>query len=357
MVDIGQAPPPHMGGVPPHMGDQKEPFYMRMTPMELDVQLQSAEMVFRSVLEGKRMPMAPHEDMEAWEKDVLGSEWCSQNEQQREEVLRQVKSKGENTPAWMESVGHMGDISWEVFDAGDNGERIRPAESMDRTEILEQFKDLKHKVEMSYFAQCGAGDRLFGFRACIALFRTAIRDSELMNLMVAVLIACIRDNQYNRDALTCLTVPAPPLERGKDFKDRGWSFLRNALDAFVVQAGGAGFSKQEPSSAGDEKQDRIPDSCSKDVAVLIAECLVLSRKAPAVLAQLKLVHEDPPADCWCERRELREIIPVAKQTCEELMKERSSEFLVGLKEMLVEGEEYMARLSAAASSAPAPSEE
>merc|ERR1712139_261030 len=152
---------------------------------------------------------------------------------QRKEVLAQVTSCGENTPPWMEALGHMGDIAWEVFEAGSLGERIRPLETIDRTEIVEQFKDLRHKVHLSYYAKCGAGDRPFGFRACIALFRTHIHDTELLGLMVAVLSECITDHESNRDTLTCLTVPPSPMERNLQFQDRGWSFLRNSLDAFV----------------------------------------------------------------------------------------------------------------------------
>lgn len=317
---------------------------MRMSPLELDMQLQTAELVFRSILEGKRVRLSGHEAIQSWEKDMLGSGWCAENEKQRQEILYQMNTNGENTPAWMEAVGHMGDIAWEVLEAGGRGERIRSVESMDRVEIIEQFKDLKFKVQMSDYAVCGAGDRMFGFRACIALFRTCIRDSELLELMVSVLISCVRDNEYNRDGLACLTVPAPPMEREKEFKDIGWSFLRNALDAFVVQAGGSGYS----TDSEDSYVLLGGDNCSKDVSVLIAELLVHMKNAPAVRAQLKLVHEDPPTDCWPERQELRNIIGIAEKTCQELSVEMptSAEVLLKLREMLAEGKAYMARLPA-----------
>ena len=96
-----------------------------------------------------------------------------------------MKKNGENTPAWMECMGHMGDIAWEVFEAGQNGEAMRSYDSIDRTEIIEQFKDLKCKVQMSYYGKCGACDRLFGIRACIALFRICKSDSEVLELMVS----------------------------------------------------------------------------------------------------------------------------------------------------------------------------
>lgn len=328
---------------------------MRMTPLELDVQLQTAELVFRSILEGKRVPLTGHENIESWEKEVLGEQWSLDNEVQRKEVHRQVKADGESSPAWMEALGHMGDIAWEVFEAGSNGERMRPLETLDRAEIVEQFKDLRHKVKMSYYAKCGAGDKVFGFRACVALLRTCIRDSEVLELMVSVLIECVKDHPYNRDGLACLTTPAPPLERGMSFQDRGWSFLRNALDAFVVQAGGNGYSSthgEQPQAVMDGPAERerpeVPGP-KAEVALLIAECLVGMRNAPAVLAQLKLVHEEPPENCWIERRELKEIIPIAKATCEDLIiSNPSCEFLTMLRDMLVEGEEYVAR-------APAPS--
>jgi len=238
----------------------------------------------------------------------------------------------------------MGDIAWEVFEAGDNGERMRDLQSMDRDEVIAQLQDVRFKVEKSHYAKCGAGDRMFGFRACIALLRTCIRDSELLELVAAVLIECMKDHEYNRDGITCLTVPAPPLERPKDFKDRGWSFLRCALDAFVVQAGGRGYSDGKTGEQSKSSEKSI-DSCSKDVAVLIAECIVRTKDAPAVLAQLKLVHEEPPADAWIERQELRAIIPLVKQTCEDLnndMFSGSCEWLLQLRDMIVEGEVFMA---------------
>jgi len=326
----------------PRMEDEKEPFYMRMNPMELDVQLQSAELIFRSILEGKRVPLAPHENIEAWERDTLGDDWVRENEKFRKEVLRQVKANGETTPAWMESLAHMGDIAWEMFEAGDKGERMRPLETIDRAEVIEQFKDLKHKVQMSYYARCGAGDKMFGFRACIAVLRTFILDSEMLELAVSVLTECITDHEYNRDGMACLTVPAPPLERPGEFKDRGWSFLRNALDAFVVQAGGTEYRVMK----GEQREEPAINTRSKDVAVLIAKCVVRAKDAPAVLAQLKLVHEDPPEDCWIERRELRDIIPVAKKMCEDLNSEKPSEFLTALRDILVEGEAFVANAPA-----------
>lgn len=339
------APVPGVGGYGLGVGpDEKEPFYMRMTPMELDIQLQAAEVIFRSILEGKRVNISPHENIKDWEEEVLGDEWCAANETQRKEVLSQVKTDGENTPAWVESMGHMGDIAWEVFEAGDNGERMRDLESMDRDEVIAQLQDVRFKVEKSHYAKCGAGDRMFGFRACIALLRTCIRDSELLELVAAVLIECMKDHEYNRDGITCLTVPAPPLERPKDFKDRGWSFLRCAFDAFVVQAGGQGYSDGTPGEHRKPSEKSI-DSCSKDVAVLIAECIVRTKDAPAVLAQLKLVHEEPPEDAWIERQELRAIIPLVKQTCEDLnndMFSGSCEWLLQLRDMIVEGEVFMA---------------
>lgn len=314
---------------------------MRMTPLEVDVQLQTAELIFRQVLEGKRVPLAQHEDIQSWEKDRLGEEWSRVNEEQRQEVLRQVKEAGENTPMWMESLAHMGDIAWEVFEAGDNGERVRPLQVIDRTEVIEQLTDLKHKVGMSYYAKCGAGDQTSGFRACIALFRLCIRDSEMLQLVVSVLIDCVTEHEYNRDSLACLTVPASPLERRLGEKDRGWSLLRNALDAFVVQGGGTSYSAAQ----GEASQEHPINSCSKDVALLIAELLVRMKNAPAVLAQLKLVHEDPPENCWIERKELRAIIPAAKKMCQDLNSEKPSEFLVALQEMILDGEAFVAARS------------
>lgn len=293
--------------------DEKEPFYMRMTPMELDMQLQAAEYVFRELLKGNRVAMGDYADIKEWEESVLGPEWCAANDLQRKEVLRQVRADGENSPAWMEALAHMGDIAWEVFECGERGERMRSLEATDRLEIIEQLKELKHKVKISFYARCGAGDRFYGFRACIAIFRTFCRDSEMLDLTTSVMISCIEDHEFNRDGLTCLTVPAPPLEREPAFKDRGWTFLRNSLDAFVVQAGGEPQSKEAA-------QETMINSCSANVAMKLAKLITLTADAPAVLAQLKLVHEAPPENAWLERKDLVEIINVARAKIQELRK-------------------------------------
>lgn len=292
--------------------DQEEPYFMRMTPMEVDMQLQVAEMIFRSLLEGRRLPVTDHPDIESWEKDTLPKEWCDANNAQRKEIVKQVRADGENSPIWMECLAHMGDIAWEVLEAGSQGERIRELDTIDRVEVVEQFKDLRTKVEVSYFARCGAADRLYGLRACVAIFRTFIRDPDILKLMVTTLTWIITDHERNRDCLACITVPAPPMERSKTSKDKGWSFLRNALDAFIVQAGGTGYDESE--------SDNHPShSHSKDVALIIAKLLLRAKDAPAAKVQIVIAQEDPPEGCWVERKELRAIIPRALERCEALI--------------------------------------
>jgi hypothetical protein len=206
----------------------------------------------------------------------------------------------------------MGDIAWEVLEAGVNGERFRHIDDIDRVEVVEQFKDLKAKVEISYYGRCGAGDRFYGLRACVAMFRIFIRDPDVLKLMATTLRLIVTDHQRNRDSLTCITVPPPPMERARSSKDRGWSFLRNALDAFIVQAGGVGHD--EPVS------ERFPPhSTSKDVACEIAKCLLAVEDAPAAKVQIVIAQEEPPEGCWVERKELRSIIPRALERCEALI--------------------------------------
>merc|ERR1719247_1481716 len=115
--------------------------------------------------------------------------------------------------------------------------------------------------------------------------------------------------EYNRDSLCCMTVPAPPLERSQNDKDRGWSFLRNALNAFVVQSGGVGYGE-----TGEE--EHAPNCTNPEVALEIAKLLVLTSKAPAVLVQLVIVHDEVPEDAWLERAQLKEIIPLALKQCD-----------------------------------------
>ena len=51
-------------------------------------------------------------------------------------------------------MGHMGDIAWEVFEAGDNGERMRDLQSMDRDEVIAQLQDVRFKACSSLGMGC-----------------------------------------------------------------------------------------------------------------------------------------------------------------------------------------------------------
>merc|ERR1719440_2745904 len=57
---------------------------------------------------------------------------------------------------------------------------------------------------------------------------------------------------------------------------------------------------------------------SKDAACAIAKCLIATQDAPAAKVQIVMAQEDPPEDCWIERRELRSIIPRALERCDAL---------------------------------------
>mmetsp|Transcript_78248 Transcript_78248/g.221218 ORF Transcript_78248/g.221218 Transcript_78248/m.221218 type:complete len:380 (+) Transcript_78248:92-1231(+) len=307
-----------------------EPPFMRMTPMEFDIQLQAAELVFRSVLEGKRLGVHPAENIDEWYRDVLGEAWIQQNNRQRQEVLRQMKAAGENTPEWVESLAHMGDIAWEVLEAGTCGERVRKLEDIDRAELIEQFKELFPKVRDSHFARCGAGDRLYGLRACIAILRTFARDAEVLDHCSSCLKLVITDHEYNRDGLAELSVPMPPAERKDGHVNIGWSFLRAALDAYMVQAGGQphGAKPEDQEAEGPAGPPRL------EVSVKIAECLLAAKSAPALAAQLQLLRKAMPANACPERRELQLMLPALHAKTLELIEKGPNPVLSELLEVL-----------------------
>eukprot|EP00747_Dinoflagellata_sp_TGD_P165509 gnl/TRDRNA2_/TRDRNA2_186853_c0_seq1.p1 gnl/TRDRNA2_/TRDRNA2_186853_c0~~gnl/TRDRNA2_/TRDRNA2_186853_c0_seq1.p1 ORF type:complete len:330 (-),score=85.09 gnl/TRDRNA2_/TRDRNA2_186853_c0_seq1:156-1145(-) len=311
----------------------KEPFFTRMTPMEIDVQLQVAEMVFRSILEGKRINVCDPDSIDEWHRQTFGDQWVEENNKQRQEIMRQMKEDGENTPHWVEALGHMGDIAWEVFEAGERGERVRRHSDIDRFEILEQFRDLLPKVRESYHARCGAGDRRYGIRACIAIFRVFIRDPEMLNYAATTLQTIVSDNTFNRDGLVEVTQPFPPEERREGFKDSGWSFLRQALGAFVVQAGGELVGEDfGPHPNTEDQVDRVP---RQEVAVKIAEVLVAAKLAPTMLAQLALLKDKTMPEGACiERIELKTLLPLAWQKTKELLAAGPDQTLEQLQEML-----------------------
>lgn len=319
--------------------DEQEPFFSRMTPMEFDIQLQAAELIFRSLLEGKRIGISTHEDVDDWHREVLGDEWCEENSKQRKEILKTMREDGENSPAWMESLAHMGEIAWEVFEGSQKGERVRRLDIIDRTEIIEQFKDLLVKVRISHYARCGAGDRLMGFRACIAILRVFIRDSEMLMYCAQVLKYCVTDNEFNRDGLAVVTLPyPPPAERKENDKDKGWSFLRAALDAFMVQLGNEPFGQDETEEKGDmelEGKVVIYRESRQEVAMKIAEAIVAVKEAPPFVAQLALLREEVPDNAIADRRELKAMIPIAYDKVEALLNIGESEVLTELKGILI----------------------
>mmetsp|Transcript_3217 Transcript_3217/g.6303 ORF Transcript_3217/g.6303 Transcript_3217/m.6303 type:complete len:377 (+) Transcript_3217:99-1229(+) len=319
--------------------DEQEPYFSRMTPMEFDMQLQGAELIFRSLLQGQRIALSQHEDIDDWFSEVLGEKWCADNSKQRKEILNTMMQDGENSPAWMESLAHMSDIAWEVFEGGVKGERVRKLDIMDRTEIIEQFKDLLIKVRISHYARCGAGDRLYGFRACIAILRVFIRDAEMLDYCAQVLKSCVTDNAYNRDGIASLSVPyPPPAEREDTDKDRGWSFFRAALDAFMVQAGAEPYGLDEPEEKSDmelEGKIIVYREARKEVALKIADAIVAVREAPAFIAQLALLREETPENAPIDRKELKNMVPLAFEKVEAMIKEEPSELLTELKSILI----------------------
>lgn len=349
---------------------------MRMTPMEMDIQLQASELLFRSCLEGKRLGISKHQDLDDWYREVLGEEWMEENAKQRAEVLRQMKQEGENTPMWMEAVAHMSDIAWEVFETGECGERVRKLVDINREEILAQLRELEPMLRISHFARCGAGDKLFGLRACVAIFRQFVRDTEVLQHTATCLKSMIEGNDYNRNGLCCVAVPMPPAERLDSTNEQGWCFLRAALDAYMVQAGclphgcpevqdwsqlyfGEEADKQAPhrNHLGDYgklnkgkglNMDRgqykamVDENLAKDgqeVALLLVACIVAAKGAPALIAQLKMLKEETPEHACDERKQLKSMIPAALAKTEELANvhvadEAKRKVLMELKVML-----------------------
>jgi len=311
------------------------------TPLEKDMQLQMTEVLFRSILEGKRLSIDPKEDSEAWSERYLGKAWMVQNRRQRKEVHRRIQADGEDTPMWTEALANMGEIACEVFDFSSKGEMVRRLKNINRTEVVEQFKELCAKVRVSYYARCGAGDNLRGFRACIAIFHLFMRDSEVLDLCASCVRHCVSEHEVNRDVFAELSVPMPPAATDEDFVDRGWSFLRHALDAFMVQVGETpvgGFVVEAPEA--ETEGESVPAGSapefapSRAVALRIATALVGIRGAPAIQVQLLLLREPLPDGACTERRELKKLVHRASQKVSELLAEEPSETLEALGDML-----------------------
>jgi len=308
--------------------ERQPPAMCGMTPLELDVQLQAAELVFRSMLEGRRVGICHPKHIDDWHAEALGEDWSRKNAAQREELLKQAQEAGENTPMWMEALAHTGDIAWEVFEAGPTrGERIRRLCDVDRTEVVEQFKELLPKLRVSYYARCGAaGHGLSGLRACVAVLRLFRRDAEVTRLCAECLRLMISDNAYSRDGLARLSLPMPPDERRLGDAERGWAFLRAALGALATQArvawhtsdGDDGDDEGQPPQGGkeeeeDEKEEEPPPEEGRhDSVVLLAGCVVAAAEASALRAQLSLLHGAAPESTGAERRELHEIVPALR---------------------------------------------
>mmetsp|Transcript_104969 Transcript_104969/g.306643 ORF Transcript_104969/g.306643 Transcript_104969/m.306643 type:complete len:393 (+) Transcript_104969:49-1227(+) len=331
-------------------GEANPGVHQKLTPLELDVQLQCAELIFRSLIEGKRIGVNNSEDQDEWHTRVLGEGWVRTNQKQRAEMVRVSKVNGENTPEWLESVSNMGDIAWEVFAGSNAGEVVRRLQDIDRQEIIEQLKELFPKVRDSYYARCGAGEHLYGLRAFIVIFRMFLDDPEVLNWTTKCLKFIVSDVEYNNRGITELSLPLPPAARTQESTERGWAFLRAALDAYLVQLGSEPYSwKPEDTNSADYQQcddfsdedekgpvvnaelDRTP---MRSVAVQIAECILAVRHAPAVAVQLKLLREPLPEGAPDERRELMMMVPKAVQLTQEILATDNIEVLANLLELL-----------------------
>merc|ERR1712216_415799 len=110
--------------------------------------------------------------------------------------MKKARDDGHQTPMWTEGLTHMGDIAWELFEAGIRGEKLRNKAKINCTEIIEQFKELYPKVRDSQYARRGAGDRAYGLRACIAIFRTFLDDHEVLDSMLECLPPILSSHKH-----------------------------------------------------------------------------------------------------------------------------------------------------------------
>lgn len=340
--------PPHRPAVrPAGVYDPQSPDNMRMTPMEYDLQLQTAELVFRSILEGKRLRLHPSDNAEDWQREVLGESWVQRNRIQKQEVLRQMSASGENTPEWLEAQANMSDIAWEILESGNSGEKLRRLKDVDHIEVVESLKELCPKVRDSYYARCGAGDHLFGLRACIGIFRLFMFDPDVLELCASCLKYLITDHKYNRDGLAEISLPMPPSARGDNHVDKGWSFLRAALDAYMVQGGAEPFSWRPGGEENDDDDEDAEDQDGqvrpavpvdhaprRNVAIKIVECILAAKGAPSVVAQLALLREPLPAGTCQDSMELKCMLPRVYAKTQELLDLEPNPVLRELIELL-----------------------
>lgn len=167
---------------------------------------------------------------------------------------------------------------------------------------------------------------MYGLRACIAVMRIFLYDSEVLDLCTSCLLCVISDHEYNRDGLAGLSLPMPPMERTADMADAGWAFLRAALDAFIVQGGGTPYEEVLSATAASQSVGLVRGGRSlaqrcwnTAVAMKVAKCIVACAPAPAMAAQFALLQQPCAADCCDERREACEMLAEAVKTATSLL--------------------------------------
>lgn len=319
----------------------------RLTPMEIDAQLQAAELTYRDLLEGKRPSISMDiASPDAFYKEHFGEEWVAKNKIQRKEVQRQAKEAGENTPMWVEAYTDAADLAFEVLELGKTGsERLRQREAVDRSEVLTLLRNLRHKVLISHYARCGAGERLVGQRACVAVLWIFVSDSEVLAECADCLRLMSTGNAENAANLLALTQALPPEERTHGSTDRGWTFLRASLDAFAAQAGSGMPLLNRPQPQDQEEGDwqkvnpedaKIPEpTADVEVAVKIAHCILAAKDTPALQDQLNYLREAVPENAYQEHRDLKEMLPAVVKSARALEKDaKGSQVAADLLELL-----------------------
>lgn len=301
----------------------------RLTPLELDANLQVSELMYRNLLQGKKVQMDFDTGMDSWYRELFGEDWVKKNTFQRRELERQAKENGENTPMWVESASASSDLASEVLQLGRTGGECLRTGAVDREVVLELLESLEVKLRISHYARCGVGEKQNGLRAMLGVMWHFYSDVEIISLCADCLRLAILGNQYNCDSLLAIWTPAFPKERHHGQTEKGWSFLRIALDAFTFQAGGDIFPRAD--SAGSGSSNRVGH---EEAALKLAQCILQARHSPVMEAQLRLLKEDPGNESL-DRQELKEMLPNVLRVTNQLAgRLKGSEVLSELQQLL-----------------------
>jgi len=300
----------------------------RLTPLELDANLQVSELMYRNLLEGKKVQIDLDAGMDSWYRELFGEDWMKKNYFQRRELERQAKENGENTPMWVEAASDSADLASEVLQLTRTGGECLRTDAVDREAVVELLESLLVKLRIAPYARCGAGEKQHGLRAMVGVMWHFYGDVEVISLCADCLRLAMTGNQHNCDSLLAIWTPAFPNERHHGQVEKGWSFLRIALDAFTFQAGGDLFPRAAGSTGCSEAR-------SDEAALKLAQCILQARHSPLLDAQLRLLKEPPGAQSCAQRTELKEMLPAVLRVTGQLAgRLKGSEVLSDLLQLL-----------------------